>query len=280
MLIFGSIGIFVRHIPLPSEQIVFMRCVIGGGLLLLIYLFSSQAKTQSWKQIKTSMGLLCLGGLFLGLNWLFLYEAYTYASISIATVLYYLGPVIVIGVSPLLLREWITADKIIAIFMALAGLVLIIGLHTDGQQSNLGIFYAILAAVFYAALIVVNQKFKDLDSMVRTIVQIMVAGIIMAVYVLWNFTGFTPLSAEGIICLLILCVVHTALACYMYFSSQEYLRAQDVALWSYLDPASAIVFAYLFLGEQLSVLQFVGVFLILAATFVVGRLNFLTKKYE
>lgn len=273
MLIFGSIGIFVRHIHIQSEQIVFVRCLIGGGLLLALSVATGRLGKEQLRALRPELGKILLAGFCLGLNWLFLYYAYAHTTVGIATVLYYLAPVMVVGLAPFLLGERLTVDRVVAIAMALAGLVLIVGVNFAGGSDFSGIFYGLVSAAFYAGLMLVNQKFRGVDSLVLTVVQIVVAGTIMGVYSLWNFKGFLPVAEMGLPYLLTLCVVHTALGCYLYFDAQQGMKGQEVAVLSYLDPASAMVFAFLFLGETLTLTQLAGVVLILAATLAVGRVG-------
>lgn len=269
MLIFGSIGIFVRHIPLPASQIVFMRCILGGFLLFLLGLFKGKFSAESRSALKGKGKIMVLAGTALGLNWLFLYEAYQYTSVSLATVLYYLAPIFVVILSPFVLKEKLNLRKIIAIAMAASGLGLIIGISGEGMLSHRGIIYGLLSAVFYATLMLLNQKLKTVDGLLNTIVQVGIAAVIMFVYVMVTFDGFHPIGAVGIASLIILCVVHTSIACYFYFSSVNRLKGQEVAVLSYLDPASALVFSFVFLGEVLSVSQWIGVALIIGSTVLV-----------
>lgn len=268
LLIFGSIGIFVKHIPLPANQIVLTRGLIGGLILTIFVLHAKKITLKERHLLKENLSLLLLSGFFLGLNWFFLYEAFQYISVSLATILYYLAPILVVALSPLILKEHLTPDKIIALVFASVGLIIITGITGAVKINMLGFFYAILAAIFYAAVVFCNQKIKQVDSLILTTVQILVAALIMLIYVGVTFKGLTPMAPKEFFMLLVLCFVHTALACYLYFSAMSHLSGQTVALLSYVDPLSALMFSAVFLGDRLSLNQWLGVLLIVTATLI------------
>ena len=72
-----------------------------------------------------------------------------------------------------------------------------------------------------------------------------------------------PQSVQGAVCLVVIGVVHTGIALFLYFSSLQTLSAQSAALCSYIDPGSALVFSALILDEKLSFVQIIAAVLIL-----------------
>jgi drug/metabolite transporter (DMT)-like permease len=71
------------------------------------------------------------------------------------------------------------------------------------------------------------------------------------------------LSLESVLAVIVLGVINTGIGCYLYFSAMQYLPAQTVSICGYLEPFSALIFAAVFLGEILSLLQILGAVLIL-----------------
>ncbi len=262
MLIFGSIGIFVKEIPLASNEIVFARTIIGG--IFLIFVAIMQRKGINKSALKKSLPLLAISGLALGLNWLFLFESYKYTTVSIATLSYYCAPIIVMLISPIILKEKLTITKIIGIVFAMIGMILISGTSFGGENPFKGLIYGLLAAVFYSSLMILNKLIKGLSSLELTIIQLFFAGIVMFIYVLFTHKGDIIIpSGKPLIILLLICIVHTGIACYLYFSSMQELPGQTVAMFSYIDPVSALILSGIFLGERLSSIQWLGAIFIL-----------------
>ena len=171
MLIFGTIGIFVRYIPLPSSVIAVGRGIIGTAFLFLF--IKGKGIPISWPDIRQNLLLLCLSGAALCGNWTFLFEAYRYTSIATATLCYYMAPIIVILVSPIFLKEKLTARKLLCVLTALAGMVLVSGIGQEGGSANMtGVFFGLCAAFCYACIVIFNKKIKPMAAYDKTIVQL------------------------------------------------------------------------------------------------------------
>lgn len=103
MVIFGTIGLFVRYIPLASGEIALYRAVLAT-ILIAVYMLLTKQKIP-FKSIKKELPLLLLSGMAMGVNWILLFEAYRYTTVSVATLSYYFAPVIVTVVCPFLFKE-------------------------------------------------------------------------------------------------------------------------------------------------------------------------------
>lgn len=268
MLIFGTIGIFVRHVPLPSSVIALVRGIVGTLFLLI---FSRFRKTPvSREAIRNNLKMLIVSGVAIGFNWILLFEAYRYTTVATATLCYYLAPVFVIIASPFLFREALTGRKILCVIGALVGMVFVSGVLDAGFSGSgefLGILFGIGAAVLYASIVLMNKKLTDIDGFDRTIVQLAAAAISLLPYVLLTERGtsmtWAPLT---IVLLLVVGIVHTGFAYTLYFGSIKELPAQTSALFSYIDPVSAIILSAIFLGESLTLFSAIGAVLVLGST--------------
>ncbi len=263
MIIFGSIGIFVKNIPLASGEIVVSRTIIGSCFLFLVMLISKH-KIDTKQVIANAVPLL-ISGLVLGLNWMFLFEAYRYTSVSVATLLYYCAPIIVMLLSPFVLKESLQSHKMIGIGVSMVGMILVNQVHSTSTQEILGAGYGLLAALFYAILILANKRIEKMSSLETTEIQLVIATIVLIPYVVYSHQGewIIP-SGISLLALFILGFVHTGIACLMYFSSMKNLPGQSIALCSYIDPLSALIFSAIFLDEHLKFIQVVGAILILS----------------
>lgn len=162
LLIFGSNGVFASHIDMTSAEIVCMRTLIGS-LALILVLLVSRTKLD-WAVMKREAFRLIAAGICLGVNWALLFEAYKLMSVSIATLTYYLAPIIVLLLSPLLLREKQSARAYIGMCAAVVGLVLAVGLG-DTSVTATGLIVGLGSAVFYAGLIIFNKKIDGVTGL-------------------------------------------------------------------------------------------------------------------
>lgn len=265
MLIFGSIGIFVKLINLPSVEVVLLRTVIGSTFIGSILLFTKQA--LDFKAIKQNLKVLLIAGVVLGGNWMFLFEAYQYSSVGIATLIHYSAPALVFILSPIVLKEKLTSQKVIGIMATIIGMLIINGINGSGQGISLGIIYGIISASLYACIMILNKFIEDLSGLETTFIQLFIAGIVMAVYTFVTMrSSFIIPRGSDLIMVVIVGVVHTGIACYLYFSSMRELPGQTIAIMSYIDPASTLIFSAIFLQERLTLFQVFGALLILGGT--------------
>lgn len=268
MLIFGTIGIFVRHVPLPSSVIALVRGVVGTLFLLV---FCRLRKAPLCREaIRNSLGLLILSGACIGFNWILLFEAYRYTTVATATLCYYLAPVFVILAAPILFRETLTVRKGLCVVVALVGMVFVSGVTSaerTGSDEFLGILFGVGAAVLYASVVLMNKKLTKVQAFERTIVQLGAAALALLPYVVITQWGVEmDWSGLSIPLLLVMGIVHTGIAYALYFGGIKELPAQTSALLSYIDPVSAIILSAVFLGERLTASGVIGAVLVLGAT--------------
>lgn len=273
MIIFGSTGLLVRGLPLSSPEIAMVRGVIGSIFLIITALILK--KRSSFKAIKKNLIYLIISGVALGINWILLFEAYRYTSITNATLSYYLAPIIVILLSPVLLKEKFTLKKILCFFVAMAGTFLLVwtGANESTTDGNLkGIGFGLAAATFYAMVVIMNKLTKDIGGLETTITQLTLASLILIPYVLTKGSiSWDGLDGNTILLLLLIGLLNTGIAYLLYFSSVQKLESQTVAILSYIDPVSALAMSALFIGEKIGGLQILGGILILGSAFISER---------
>jgi len=266
MAIFGTIGIFRRYIPLDSSLIALVRGAVGTVFLLLITLAGRRG--MDWRAIRRRAPLLIASGAAMGFNWILLFEAYNHTTVATATLCYYMAPIMVILLSPVVLRQRLTAKKKICVAVALAGMVLVSGVLSPQEGAGLtGVLLGLGAAALYASVMLMNQFLKDVPAMDKTILQLLSAAAAMLPYVLLTVDfAAQPVSALAVMMLAVVGIVHTGVAYWLYFGGMGSLPAQTTALLSYLDPVLAIILSACFLGEAMTVTTVIGAVLVLGAT--------------
>lgn len=268
MLIFGSIGLFVRTLPFTSSQIALARGLIGSAFLFVSSFILK--KGLSFKRIRSNLKVLLPLGIMLGFNWILLFQAYRYTSIANATVSYYCAPVIVMLLTPVVFKEPLTRTNVLCIFAAMAGMVCISGAGGALDRHNLiGIAYGFGGAVFYAAIVLTNKFLKDISDFESAFTQLFIAALALLPYVLLtDGIRLAGASAGAVLLLILVGVVHTGFSYLLYFASLPRLDSRTIATFSYIDPISAILLSSLFLAEPMTLVQAAGAVLILGATLV------------
>ncbi len=237
MAAFGTIGAFVRHIPLPSGELALYRALIAAGAIFLWQLCTGRG--LGIKNVKAELYLLILSGAAIGINWILFFEAYRYTTVAIAALSCYFAPVIVTAASPFLFKEKLTARQVFCFVMSTLGLVLVIGVSRGGGSRDLiGILFGLGAAVFYASVVLFNKSIRHVSGINRTFYQFLEAILVLTPYVC--LTG----------------------------GSLRYLKGQEASILSYIDPLVAILVSVAILHESITVFQAVGGGMILGFTVV------------
>lgn len=264
MVIFGTIGLFVRNIPVSSGELALYRAVLASVMLGAYLLITKQALPLG--KIRRALPLLILSGIAMGFNWILLFEAYKYTTVSVATLSYYFAPVIVTVACPILFREKLGPRQWLCFAMATLGIVLITGLGDlqPGSHHLTGILFGLGAACLYATVMLLNKAIRGVEGIQRTFIQFLAAAAVLLPYVL--MTGGIHLSAldgKGWAFLLIVGLVHTGITYCLYFSTLKALPGQKAAILSYIDPLVAVLVSVLVLGEDMTLTQIIGGLLIL-----------------
>jgi len=267
MLIWGTLPVFVSKIPCSSAETVMWRIIFGMLFLLIVFIF---AKNKAGKDLyKKWLPKLLVTGFLMGANWVALFESYKWVDVSIATLSYYMAPIIVMVASVFLFKEYAGKFKIIGTISAVIGMVVVTGVNVGGLDPLKGIVLGLISAVCYASVTLLNKTTKGLSGLEMTILQLAGAALAIIPYNLITHSGpWLNLASEAGIYAIMVGLIHTGVALFLYFSAIQELPAQSVALCSYIDPASALIFAAVLLGDVLSPLQWAGAIMILGGAAV------------
>lgn len=235
--------------------------------LLLVVLITKNKLSR--ENIKNNLLILLLSGAAIGFNWIFLFEAYNYTTVATATLTYYLAPFFVMLASPFLLKEKLTVKQFLCLIGAIIGMVFVSGVVKNGipEADELkGILFGLGAAILYASVIILNKKLREISAYEKTVMQLGTAAVVVIPYIfltedLTKLT-FTPMT---VVMLLITGIVHTGIAYALYFNSMKDLKAQTVAIFSYIDPAVAILLSAFILKEGMDIYGIIGAVLILGS---------------
>lgn len=260
LLLFGSNGIVASYIDLNSYEIVLLRTLIGSLLLIAIF-FLSRSRLTSWAH-KKDFAFLAVSGIAMGTSWMFLYEAYTQIGVSIASLCYYCGPVIVMILSPLLFKERLTSTKITGFLSVLIGIFLVNAQGTVAAN-QFGLICGFASAAMYALMVIFNKKAAAIKGLENSALQLFIAFATVAVFVGFKQGFRIVIPSESVLPIFILGLLNTGIGCYLYFSSIGKIPVQTVAICGYLEPLSAVLFSVIFLREVLLPMQIIGAVLII-----------------
>jgi RarD protein len=270
MVIFGTIGIFRRMIPLPSPVLAFARGIMGSVFLFLLLRVSGRRFDLT--AVKKRLVLLMLTGALIGLNWMMLFEAYNYTSIAAATLAYYMQPPLVILASPIFLHEKISLRKGVCVAVAALGMILVSGVLESGAGGSgqlRGIGFGLCAAFLYASVVILNKRVTGVPVYEKTIIQLFFAAVVLLPYLAatGSLHGY-DLGLAASLCMITVGILHTGIAYALYFGAIEKLSGQTAAILSYIDPVTAVILSALFLHEPMTVPGMAGAALIIGSAVV------------
>ena len=256
-VIFGTNGIIASHIPLSSYEIVLTRTVLGGFFLLIL-----ATARREWGSLRrasrASLVWLVLSGLFLSGNWLFLYEAYQHIGVSLATLMCYCGPILIMILSYFVFHEPFTVPKVSAMVIVTIGILCINGAADQAHGLSWGLVCGFLSAVCFALLVIAMKKVSGIGGILSPACQLLVASLVVAAVTLSMPTASVSLDMTHIACIVCLGIVNTGLGYYLYFSGVQRLSAQSVSICGYMEPFTALTLSAILLGESLTLLQWIG----------------------
>ena len=265
--IWGSIGIFVKMIPLNSGVVAFDRSLVG--MLFLICVKAFMHKKIDMNGMKGKFLELCINGALLGVNWILLFESYNYTSVATSTICYNLGPMLVVLVSPLVFKEKLTVVKLLCVATALFGVVCVSGVFEQSgvySPDLIGVALGVGAAVVYAITVVINKRLDKIDPIDKAVTQFASSTVVMFIYCLFTTKASElEFSLQTIILLIVVGVVHTGVTYTLYFKSLPNVTSQNVAIFAYIDPVVAVVLSALILREEMTVSTIVGAVLVIVS---------------
>ncbi|EIT84364.1 permease, drug/metabolite transporter superfamily protein [Fictibacillus macauensis ZFHKF-1] len=261
MAIFGSVGFFSNQTNLPAFELVFVRCICATLFLSMCWLFSGQYKREHWQKREVLRILAC--GVFLVFNWVFLFKAFQYTSVTIAISVYHLAPVLVLLLGSFFYRERLTMAAVLAVAACLVGTVLVSGLQGTNLTAALtskGMLWGVGAALLYAGTTLLGKGIVHTSAYAITFIQTLLGIFLLLPF--QDFHAFLPLTATNWLYVLATGLLHTGFVYYLFFDSLRQLSSRWIAILVFVDPAVAILLDTLFTGFIPTLLQTVGIVLI------------------
>jgi drug/metabolite transporter (DMT)-like permease len=252
-------GIFAKQIHgMSAQSIIFYRVSFAFIIFFTVLLFSGKLNILKLREKKSYLFLFSILQMATMVAY---FISILNASVSIAVLLLSTAPIYITIFSPWLLKEKIGGRGIVALVLSLAGILLIVDPGKLGfNLSSIGILAGIAAGIFYAFEVMTSKYVSPTYSgYSQAFWSFLVAAIILLP------VGAVPLEvvSSNLVYLLILAIFPTILAVSLYFNGLKKVKAQSASILGLIEPISAIFFAVLILGEQISTLEITGGALIL-----------------
>ena len=267
VVLYGTIGLFLRYVTVPSEIVAMCRGMIGS-VFIFLYL-KAKHRNPDVKAIRRNWKVLLVAGISLGLNWIFLFAAYMHTTVAIASLCNYMAPIIVIMIAPLALHEPLDKRKMPCVIVAFIGIILVSGVWNGETPNVSGVLMGLAAAGCFVVIVICNRKIRDIDALDKSVIQLLISACTIFPYVLIRNAG-APLHVDmrSVLIILVLGIVHTGIAYCLYFSGMGSLPVQTVAILGYLEPVVSVLCSVLFLHERMGVAGWIGAGMILGAAVV------------
>jgi len=245
-IIWGSLGTVVRFIHLPTLILVFYR-VSFAAIAIFVYI-AMRHKTEVLAVGKRLYWIIAMG-ILLTINWTAFFFSIRLTSVANAVLITYTAPIFVAILAPLILKEKLEKITILSLGISLVGTALIVSASVTGLSKSAlaGILWAVVSAITYAVLVIISKPLADkIDPVAIIFYEELVGAIILSPALFIYKFSISPLT---LFILFVVGAFHTAFAAALYLNGLRDVKAQQVGIFTYLDPASAVVFAAIFLGE-------------------------------
>ena len=247
MLLFGTIGTLSRYINMPSSIICLGRAFFG--VITIPILLTARKEKPDREAIMRNKWWLLLSSTLMCCNWICQF----------------------ILAGAVVLKEKLTAKKLLCVAAAFCGMILVSGVLQTGLHISeiKGVIFGVSGGFFYAMVVLINKYMKDISPVNTTIMQMALVSLIMLPYsAATGAFGAISITTTGIICLLVLGVLHTGIGYIIYFDAVNKLPTQTVGILSYIDPVEAVLLSAFFLKEPINIYTIIGAVMILGAAAV------------
>jgi drug/metabolite transporter (DMT)-like permease len=271
MIMMGTVGIFVVESGQNAYNVVFFRCIFGSLFLALYCYFRGFFKNTGLT--RNVSFLVVLSGIFLVFNWVLLFASFETSTISIATTIYHTQPFFFLLIGSIVFKEVITLDKVLWIFLAFAGVILVsdidAGSLSMSSEQLRGVVYALTAALLWAITAVIVKRVTSIKPHLIALIQVFVGIFALYPFTTLEVIGNTNAMQWGY--LVALGGIHTCLTYILMYSAFQKLQTAIISVLTFIYPAVAILADFLVYDVVLSMLQMIGVILILFSSFATSR---------
>ena len=272
-VLWGSMGLFVRTLNaqgLASMEIVGLRATVTVvALFLFLLLFDRKLFKICWKDLWCFLGTGICSIVFFNFCY---FKAITLTSLSVAAILLYTAPAIVMVLSYFLFQEKLTKRKLLALVMTFVGCVLVTGILTEtGNVTAGGILVGLGAGLGYALYSIFSRYAleRGYTSLTITFYTFLIAAIGSFFFADMGKVARVAMNGGGnlFFCLAfgVLCTVVPYLT---YTLGLQYVENGKASIIASVEPVMATLLGAVLFHEKLTVSGVLGIVLVLAALMI------------
>lgn len=255
----GATYVVTRHL-LPADAPLWGAALRALPAGLLLWALARRRPRGAWWWRAPVLGLLNFGAFFV-----LVYLAAQMLPSSIAASVMALAPLTLAGLAWPLLAQRPTVRWALGSMVGIVGVLLVVGFGTL-RVSAAGVMASVLALLASSLGAILTTRWRDDTPLLATTSWQLTAGGLVLLLVAPLVEGAPPrVDAAGIVAYAGIAVVATALAFVCWFTGLRRLTAGTVGLIGLLNPVTGVLLGVLVGGETLTVAQFVGIALVLAA---------------
>ncbi|MFH9964921.1 DMT family transporter [Streptomyces mirabilis] len=268
-VLWGTSGVLVRESALSAAAIAFGRAAVGAAALGVWELALPKRPRRGGVHNygRSAVRSLFWSGALLAVHWLTFVMALQRAPIGTVLLGIYLAPLAVAALARRTLQERVTPIQVMSLALALGGSAFVLQPGQTGGGDGLALIA--VSALAYAGSMLASKKALDTVPPARV-----AAGQLATVTVL-----LAPLLAldppaptrADVLVISILGLVYSALALLAYLAFLRRLSATASGILLYLEPVSALIAGWVFLGERPASLTWLGASLVLLSGVLVTR---------
>ena len=274
ILIIGAIAIafspiFVRFSDVDPIMTAFYRIFISLPFFLFFSSFNIIEKVK-FPEFNNSYVIFLVSGIFFALDLICWHWSIKLTTVSKATFLSNLAPIVVIIFSLIFLKERFSKFFYLAALVSMVGMLMLLGESFKFNKSQfVGDLLGVLTAVLYGSYIVtISQLRKKYNSTsIMFLSGIVTAIILLTVSILFE-QSLIPQSLFTITIIFLLGFICQFMGQSFITYSLAYLSASLSSLCLLIQPIAATVLAYFFFQEKLTTIQFFGSALILIGIYI------------
>ena len=267
--IWGTLGFFAKILyaeGVSFEALVAVRASVGWAAMLLFVLLTWEVRSRRVTG-RDFLFLVPLGLVGIGAFYLLYFFTVRESTVGTAAILLYSSPAFVALLAWILLKETLGPLRLLALALTFGGIFLVVGGYDPGAlEISLPVLATgLLSGLTYGLYSIFGKPLAGhLEPAIILSYALGFGSVLLVLAALPTFHTLVGLSSSSYALLVMLAVVHTALAFGLYTVGLKRLDAGQAAIVATVEPVVAGAIGVVLLGEELTALKVIGALLVLA----------------
>lgn len=268
VLAFSLSSTLAKRAETPGVLIAFWR-MIGMAVLWNAYLLTS-GRHVTWANVRQAF----VPALFFGLNLAAFFAGVTHNSVANAALIGSLAPFLIVPLGAVIFHEFFDSRALVFAVFAFGGAAMVLlNAPPFGDASLKGNLLGLLATLLWAGYVVSTRYFRrqlDVATFMSTITPIAAVVVLPLAVIQGDVLGLTR---TGWTYTLILTLLTGVVAHGLFVYAQRTIQIGTIGIAQVVQPALAVVWAFLLLGERVAPPQIWGIAIVMAGLLVFLLIN-------